>query len=203
MSGMKNPRMDTIPYMDTIRLLQPLNNTPELDVVEYHVICEFLKSPSIDTLLQLTKELDQTIKSHNKLSPEQASCLRYLFRDWGFHHLSEPPTKKKTQELFMIDNKVHAPGHFLAAIDFAKRNTKDHQHLMRFGLSLLLHSSLPESETIPKIAAIEQLLSHTSTLDTLPKAHKIANRIWLLVMYNITMLSYCLWGAAHLQYPLL
>ena len=189
--------------MDTIRLLQPLDGVPELNVIEYYITCEFLKYPDIDQLLSLTRILDQTVKSHQGLTPEQISCIRYLYRDWGYKHLTQPPPHKKISQLFTIDKKEHAPGHFLAAIDYAKRNTKDNQALMHFGLTLLLHSALPESDTKPKISAIEQLLQKTSTAESLQHNPTPSNRIWLLISYNLLVLGYCLWGASHLQYPLL
>ena len=189
--------------MDTIRLLQPLDGTPELNVIEYYVTCEFLKYPHINQLLSLTRILDQVVKSQHSLTLEQASCIRYLYRDWGYKHLTQLIPHKKISQLFTIDEKEHAPGHFLAAIDYAKRNTKDNQDLMRFGLTLLLHSALPKSETKPKISAIEQLLQKTSHSEPLLQNPSLSNKTWLLMAYNLLMLGYCLWGSSHLQYPLL
>lgn len=189
--------------MDTIRLLQPLDGTPELNVIEYYVTCEFLKYPNINQLLSLTQILDQTVKRQHSLTPEQISCIRYLYRDWGYKHLNQPTPHKKISQLFTIDKKEHAPGHFLAAIDYAKRNTKDNQDLMRFGLTLLLHSALPKSDTKHKISAIELLLQKTSPSEPLLQNPGPSNKTWLLMTYNLLILGYCLWGASHLQYPLL
>ena len=189
--------------MDTIRLLQPLSTIPELDVIEYYATCEFLKQPDIDHLITLAQTLDQAIKTHPQLSKEQAACLRYLYRDWGYQHLSGRIPHKKTAQLFTIDGKEQAPGHFLASIDFAKRNTKDNQDLMRFGLTLLLHSALPETDTKPKISAIEQLLQPVPPAEHLLQQVSPSNKTWLLIAYNLVMLGYCLWGVSHLQYPLL
>lgn len=187
--------------METIRLQQMLKDASVIDVTCYHVVCSFLETPQIDHLLALTKTLDETLISDTKLKPEQSACIQYLFRDWGYQYLkrSIKPSEKKT--LFNINGKQDAPGHFFAAIDYAKRVPKENQVLMRFGLTLLLHSSLPEAETKPKIEAIEQLLSTQST--SLPQnfTPQFTRKTLALLTYNVILTVYLFKQLINLQTP--
>jgi len=181
--------------MDTIKLLLPLENIDQQDVLQYYIACEFLKNSTPNKLLQLAKQLDYELTYQHDLSSEQIDCLRYMFRDWGYQHIKDNISVEHTTKLFSIDGTSHAPGHFLAAIDFAKRNPKDNGLLMRFGLMLLTHAALSHDITTPKIQAIEQLLA--STEHTPSQAYKNPNsfnKVILVALYNIAVGVYCIWS---------
>ena len=74
-------------------------------------------------------------------------------------HLQEEVDDTTQTNLFTINNARQNPGHFLKAVDFAKRNPKDNQELMKFSLMLMMQSTLPEDKKKPKIEALMQLLS--------------------------------------------
>lgn len=189
--------------MDTIRLLLPLENTQHIDVIQYYITCAFMRNPSFDNLIKLSQLLDHEISSTDQLSAEQLDCVRYLYRDWGYCHLGEKLTKSQEKKLFTIDGTAHAPGHFLAAIDFAKLNPKDNISLMRFGLMLLTHSALKDHLTLPKIQAIEQLLANTEQMPNCtyhnPNSYK---KVITLVIYNSLVFSYSLWLLFHTNFIL-
>ena len=180
--------------METIRLLLPLENVEQQDVIHYFITCEFLKSPSYAALLKLCKLLDTELNSQYDLNTEQLDCIRYLYRDWGYTHLKKTLSADDTNKLFTIGSETHAPGHFIAAIDFAKRNPKENAQLMRFGLMLLTHSALPETITNPKIAAIEQLLANTEPSAARTYQNVLSyQRIMLLLGYNAILGLLCIW----------
>ena len=188
--------------METIRLQQMLNTFQPLDVLGYSVICSFLNSPTPKHLLALTNTLDEAISQHSELNDEQASCMQYLFRDWGYNHIKHAISKDDIKTLFSIDGKQHASGHFFAAIDFAKRTPKDNSLLMNFSLSLLLQSSLPIAETQPKIEAIEQLLSNTDTHSIHYLERLKPQKILFLGLFNTLLILYSIKQVIQLKLPL-
>ena len=181
--------------MDTIKLLLPLENIEQQDVIQYYITCEFLNNPTPEKLLELSKKIDYELTYQHDLSPEQIYCVRYMFRDWGFQYIKNDISTSDKLSLFTIDKKSHSPGHFLAAIDFAKRTPKDNSLLIRFGLMLLTHSALPSDITEPKIQAVEQLLARTEhTPSQAYQGPNNVNKIILITLYNTLICLYCFWN---------
>jgi hypothetical protein len=146
--------VDYSPY-----LAQSLINFPELETIQYNAICHFFNNPCFQTLIKAVECIDREISWSQDLDQTQIDCIQYLIRDWGYEHIKEQLTVRQKKQLFIINGKKQSSGHFLTAIDFAKRNPKDNYLIMRFGLTLLIHSALKPIETKPKIEALEQLLS--------------------------------------------
>lgn len=187
--------------MDTIRLSQTLETFPHQDVIQYYIVSEFLKNKRYDNLMQLIALLDLELKQDTQLSEEQKACIQYLFRDWGYHHLKDKTAKKQVDAIFRIDQSQHKPGHFMEAIDFAKRNPKNNELLMRFGLTLLIHSSYKQAKS--KIDAIEQLLTQNETSITKsPIDHgETELKTTLFILYNAILALYCIWTLTKITYP--
>lgn len=188
--------------MDTIRLLQTLNNFPQQDVIHYYIISQFLKERTYNNFIQLIELLDHELKHDYQLSKEQKSCIQYLFRDWGHLHLKKELKAKQAKAIFLINDIVQKPGHFMEAIDFAKRNPKNNELLMRFGLTLLVHSALDKVDTKAKIDALEQLLTQ-ETLEPLitVETQRQELKTILIIGYNITLALYCIWMLTKITYP--
>ena len=187
--------------METIRLQQMLKDASALDVTCYHVVCSFLENPESSHLLALTKVLDEALISDTKLNQEQSACIQYLFRDWGYQYLKPKVKPTERKALFHINGKQDAPGHFLAAIDFAKRVPKENQVIMRFGLTLLLHSSLPKEDTKPKIEAIEQLLNTHTAISSQRYTPTFTKKTLAMLIYNIVLSIYLFKQLLNLQTP--
>ena len=188
--------------MDTIRLLQTLEGFPQQDIIQYHVIHSFLKKPTFSHLVTLIGIFDQEINGTVALNAAQSACMKYLFRDWAYQHLRDTIKLKQRQLLFKDAGSAQAPGHFMTAIDFAKRNPKDNQVLMRFCLMLLIHHPKPTSETHAKINAIEQLLTQQelqAIAYTPTTFHE--KKLYYLMIYTGLLAFYCLWLLITLEYP--
>lgn len=190
--------------MDTIRLLQALGEYPQQDVIQYHITSQFLQDKSYEHLIKLLDLLDYELKHDYQLSSKQKACIQYLFRDWAHSHIKSQLTPKETKAIFLIDGIQQAPGHFMEAIDFAKRNPKDNEPLMRLGLMLLIHSAKITEETKTKIHALEQLISEEKP-STPPETepHRQELKFLLLLAYNILAGLYCLWMLTKTTYPAL
>ncbi|MDC3180812.1 hypothetical protein OAT84_01535 [Gammaproteobacteria bacterium] len=148
-----------IHYQQSPYLLQTLSNVSILEVTLYEAICLFLERPSYHALQSAIQIIDLETAWSKDLSPSQAECIQYLIRDWGVEHLKSQLTIKQKKSIYMTQGKKQSAGHFLTAIDYAKRSPKDHHMIMQFGLTLLIHSALKPADTKPKIEALEQLLS--------------------------------------------
>jgi|GEM_PF-4491628 hypothetical protein len=193
----------TFENMDTIRLQQTLENFPKQDVIQYYVTSQFLKDKTYLNLMTLIQWLDFELRQDYELNPEQKACIQYLFRDWGYGHLKPKLGQQKINRIFMINDVQQTPGHLMEAIDFAKRNPKNNEKLMRFGLTLLIHSSLKESDTKHKIDALEQLLTHQDASSSTHYQHQVEQSIIWLVIFNLTLFIYCIWILTKIKPPIL
>lgn len=191
--------------MDIVRLLQPLEHFPHLDVVQYYAVTSFLADPSMENLNRLIPLLDNEVKHLPTYSHEQSMCVRYIYRDWAYQYLKGSITRKETQALFMIENDEQKPGFFLDAIDFIKRNPKDNQALMRFSLSLLLHSKNQTNEIKQKTEATEQLMSSISIQSNAVNTYslKYKKHTFMLATYVFSLACICVMLIRNLQLPLI
>ena len=168
-------------------LLQSLANSSELEIIQYGAICHFLRNPCFRTLIESIQYIDREVSWSKDLDQPQIDCIQYLIRDWGYEHIKEQLTVRQKKQLFTIHGKKQSSGHFLTAIDFAKRNPKDNYLIMRFGLTLLIHSNLKTNEIKPKIEALEQLLSSIYRSD-LKDSGQYTKNISHLVVLNIAFI---------------
>lgn len=187
--------------MDTIRLLQTLESFPQQDIVQYYVVHAFLEDPTYTTFMALLPEFDRDMGANPALNDEQAACMKYLLRDWAFQYLKPSIKRPQIEAMFKDGEEQHASGHFMDAIDFAKRNPKDNQLLMRFGLMLLIHHPKPGQDVSAKIDALEQLLTHQDmNLISFTPPHP-AKQLRHMILYSGLLGFYCLWLLATLEYP--
>ena len=155
------------------------------------MICHFLEQPTYDNLQRSVQTIDSEVKLCKDLDTSQVECIQYLIRDWGFQHIQEQMTLKQKKELFTINGKKQASGHFIKAIDYAKRNPKDNLIIMKFGLTLLIHSALDSLVTKPKIEALEQLLSSVHDNNT-SETYIYTKNIKYLILLNGCLLLFIL-----------
>lgn len=188
------------PQRQTAELLQVFANHSVLEVTQYEAICNFLEEPCYAKLIKTINTIDVEVDLSKQMSISQIECVKYLIRDWGYQHLKPHISRKEKGSIFKINNKVQASGHFIKAIDFAKRNPKDNRNVLQFALTLLIHSALPEETTKPKIEALEQLLSSIHRVNPTQGYAIHSYRISLnsLICLNLALLGLCL-----IQYKLI
>ncbi|UTC24818.1 hypothetical protein MMH89_01455 [Candidatus Comchoanobacter bicostacola] len=179
------------------QLIPTLSNITIIELTIYDSICQLLACPTIETLQYLIIELDAQIDLYHSFTTQQNECLKYLFRDWGYMHLKEKVDFTTQSKLFTINNTLQNPGHFLKAIDFAKRNPKDNQELMKLSLMLMTQAKLADDKKNPKIEALMQLLSSVDKKKQPPSSafQLYKNHIISLCIANLFLLLsiiYCI-----------
>lgn len=189
--------------MDTTRLLQTLEVKHLHDIVQYYIIIEFLNHKTLKTFLEMIKLLDRELNQDPHLSVEQKKCIQYLYRDWGYEHLKKEITPLQKKHIFTIDGVQQTSGHFIEAVDFSKRNPKDNILLMRFSLSLLIHSAQPNNNTATKINALDQLLPDSdNTFNYLHLSDTFhEKKVFFLIIYSATLLLYSIWMLTKITMP--
>ncbi|MCP8351938.1 hypothetical protein [Candidatus Synchoanobacter obligatus] len=188
--------------MDPTQLFLSLEDTPEIESLQYYITSELILEPKPEKLLELTKLLDAHLKHDSSLNDKQAQCMQYLYRDWGYNHVKEDCNTEDKKALFTINESEHPSGLFLDAINFAKRNPKNNRKLISFSLMLLTHSANSSHQNTLKIEAIEQFLHHIEPPSYEP-IYPVTNNLpmKLLLTANILASIYCLWSISILNHP--